>query len=41
MSAHGVATASNGESIVMIFIFISILLISCLPNASNRTYRET
>ena len=40
VSAHGAAISQNGEYVCMLS-FISILLIICFPNVSNKTYHDT
>ena len=40
VSYHEAGTTQNGESLGKFFYF-SILLISCLPNVSNKTYNDT
>ena len=41
VSAHGSVTALNGEFFGKCSWFLSVLLILCLPNVSNKYYHDT
>ena len=41
MSAHGGATALNGESLGKCFLFISVLFLLFIPNVSKKYYHNT
>ena len=40
VSDHGAAMALNGESLVFVW-FLSVLIILCLPDVSNKSYHDT